>query len=85
LRLYRDRKRAGKKLFPRWILYGLLLLLYLLHNDLWFWDDPRLVLSLPIGLLYHIGFCVAAAILMALLVTHAWPERLEVEEEGDLE
>ncbi len=43
-----------------------LLALFVVHNDLWWWDDPALVLGLPIGLLYHVGFCFAAAIVMAV-------------------
>jgi hypothetical protein len=59
----------------RWPLaiYAALLALYVLHNDLWLWNDPRLVLGLPIGLVYHIGFCVAASAVLALLVLFAWP------------
>ncbi len=69
--------------FLRRLLYGALFVLYLLHNDLWFWHDPRLVLGLPIGMLYHICFCLFAAVLMALLVTCAWPRHLDLEEETD--
>ena len=71
-----------KKTLPRWTLYLALILLYLLHNDLWFWNNPQLMLGLPIGLLYHIGFCVAASILMTLLVNYAWPRQLEVKEKN---
>ncbi len=63
------------------LLYLLLFLLYLFHNDLWFWHDDRILLTLPIGLLYHVGFCVAAALMMWLLVGHAWPEGAETEED----
>jgi hypothetical protein len=38
-----------------------LVALYLLHNDLWWWDDPTLVLGLPIGLTYHLLLCLATA------------------------
>ncbi len=61
------------------ILYIVLFLLILLHNDIWFWNDARLVSGIPIGLLYHIAFCVAAALLMVLLVNFAWP-RLDLKE-----
>jgi hypothetical protein len=54
-------------------LYLALLALYVLHNDLWLWNDPRLVLGLPIGLAYHIGFCIAVSATLALLVVFAWP------------
>lgn len=65
----------------RLVLYLLLFVLYLLHNDLWFWHDDRILLALPIGLLYHVGFCVAAALMMWLLVDHAWPEAVETGED----
>jgi hypothetical protein len=55
------------------LLYGALAVLYLLHNDLWLWNDPRLWLGLPAGLVYHLGFCVAASALLGLLVVFAWP------------
>jgi hypothetical protein len=59
------------------------LALYALHQDVWFWRDARpLVFGfLPIGLFYHACFSVAAALLMGLLVAHAWPEHLEEEAE----
>ncbi len=59
-------------------LYAALVILYLLHNDLWSWHDGRLLLGLPVGLTYHIAYCLAAAVLMALLVRWAWPSQLTV-------
>ena len=56
--------------------------LYLLHQDFWFWRSSRLVFGfIPIGLFYHACFSVAAALLMWLLVTFAWPSHLEREVE----
>lgn len=43
-----------------------LLLLFLLHNDLWWWFDDRLVLGLPVGLAYHVGFCIVTAGVLAV-------------------
>ena len=63
----------------RWILYASIVVLYVLHNDIWFWYDPRVVLGLPIGLTYHVGYNIAATVLMFLLVRFAWPSHLEVE------
>lgn len=60
--------------------YAGLPLLFLLHNDFWLWDDRRIVLGLPAGMTYHVGFCVAATAVMLLLVNYAWPEHLEVED-----
>ncbi len=50
---------------------------YLLHNDLWLWDDSGLLLGVPVGLTYHIGYCLAVAALMALVVRFAWPDGLD--------
>ena len=69
----------------RWLLYGALLLAYVLHNDLWLWNDPRFVLGLPVGLTYHIGFMAVVVLLMLLLVRFAWPSHLEVEDEQESE
>jgi hypothetical protein len=59
-------------------LYIALILLFILHNDLWFWSDTRLIFGVPIGLLYHIVFCIVATLLMTALTRYAWPEGLEV-------
>ena len=61
----------------RTLLYAALVLLYLLHNDFWLWTDSRHVLGLPVGLTYHLIYCLASSILMALLVRYAWPADLE--------
>ena len=53
--------------------------LYLLHQDIWFWRTARpLVFGiLPVGLAYHAAYTIAIAGLMFLLVRHAWPQHLE--------
>ena len=55
--------------------------LYVLHQDFWFWRTARpLVLGfIPIGLFYHACYTVATALVMWLLVKHAWPSHLEEE------
>jgi Protein of unknown function (DUF3311) len=57
----------------------LLALVYVLHQDLWFWRDARpLVFGfLPIGLFYHAAYTVGASVLMWLLVKYRWPAHLE--------
>jgi hypothetical protein len=57
----------------------LILALYLLHQDLWFWDDaaPFLFGVLPVGLTYHVLYSIVVAALMALLVRWAWPFDVE--------
>ena len=47
----------------RWIIYGLVVVLALLHQDFWFWDDPTLVFDfMPVGLFYHALYSIAASI-----------------------
>ncbi|HWS52553.1 MAG TPA: DUF3311 domain-containing protein [Pyrinomonadaceae bacterium] len=57
--------------------------LYVLHQDIWFWRTARpLVFGvLPVGLFYHGCFSVAASLLMWALVKFAWPGHLEEEVE----
>ena len=57
----------------RTLIYVALILALPLHSDFWLWNDSRRVLGLPVGLLYHVGFCLAMSVLMALLVRFAWP------------
>ena len=63
----------------RFILAGIVIAVYLLHQDLWFWRTARpLVLGfLPIGLSYHAGFCLLCSAVMVLLVKFAWPSDLD--------
>ncbi|MCP3978846.1 MAG: hypothetical protein GY716_05880 [bacterium] len=65
------------------LLYAALVVVFLLHNDLWLWDEAGLVLGLPVGLTYHIGFCLGVSVLLGLLVRFAWPAGLGDEEGGD--
>jgi hypothetical protein len=55
--------------------------LYVLHQDIWFWRTARpLVFGfVPVGLAYHAAFSVACAAVLGLLVTFAWPGHLEDE------
>ncbi len=59
--------------------YGLILLLALVHQDFWWWDriDPLLFGFIPIGLAYHAGVSIAAACFWAMAVKYCWPEGLE--------
>jgi hypothetical protein len=63
----------------KWILLILTVGLIVAHQDYWSSDTAFPLLSnfLPIGLWYHLLFCIAAAILLALLVYTAWPTHLE--------
>jgi hypothetical protein len=68
----------------KWLLASLVLTVYLLHQDFWNWRqaDPLVFGFLPVGLAYHAGYSLLAAILMAVLVRFAWPKHLEDVESG---
>ena len=55
-------------------LYVTWVIVYLMHNDIWFWDNPSLVMGIPIGLFYHIVYCFVASVLLFLLIKNAWPK-----------
>ena len=62
-----------KTLFFLW-----LAAMVVLHQDFWLWKDKTLVFGfMPIGLAYHAGYSILAAISMAVLVTFAWPKELD--------
>ena len=53
--------------------------LYVLHQDFWFWRaaHPLVFGFLPVGLFYHACYTVATVLVMILLVRTAWPSELE--------
>jgi hypothetical protein len=57
----------------------IVLALYALHQDVWFWREARpLVFGvLPIGLFYHVAYAVVTSIVLAALVRYCWPAHLE--------
>ena len=66
--------KAAKRL----LLTALILAVYLLHQDYWNWSSAELVFGfLPVGLAYHAGYSILAAVTMAVLVKTAWPKHLE--------
>jgi hypothetical protein len=59
-------------------------MLYVLHQDFWFFRSARpLVLGfLPVGLFYHAAFTVVCSFLLWWLVVAHWPSHLEERAEG---
>ena len=62
-----------------WLAVAAIAVLYVLHQDFWFWHEARpLVFGfLPIGLFYHAAFTLACAGVLALLIALVWPIHLE--------
>lgn len=60
------------------VVWGLVVLLILLHQDIWFWDNRTLLFGfMPIGLAYHLGISLAAAFTWYLATIYCWPDELE--------
>ena len=68
----------------RRLVFGLIVLLAVMHQDYWWWDsiDPLLLGFIPIGLAYHAGVSVVAAVLWAMAIKYCWPDHLEDEIEA---
>lgn len=65
----------------------LVVVLFVLHHDFWNWSNQELVFGVvPVGLAYHAGFSVAAALLWLFAINFAWPSDVEAwAEEGSNE
>ena len=62
----------------RKLIWLLVVLLIISHQDFWNWEDERLVLEfMPIGLFYHVCISIAAAVVWLLACTFAWPKGID--------
>ncbi len=58
----------------KYVVWGLVVLLLTIHQDIWFWEDNTLVFGfMPIGLLYHACISLAAGFTWYLATKFAWP------------
>ncbi|MCH8851554.1 MAG: hypothetical protein IID41_02765 [Planctomycetes bacterium] len=66
----------------RRLVYGSIILLALLHQDFWWWDDSDTLVFgfVPVGLAYHALLSLAAGMLWALAVKFCWPAGVDVED-----
>ncbi len=63
-----------------YLVWALVVLLLVLHQDNWNWNNPKLVFGfVPIGLLYHVAISLAAAAVWYLATLFAWPAELAEE------
>ncbi len=64
----------------KYVIWLLVIVLIILHQDNWNWDDDTLVFGfMPITLLYHAGISVAAGVTWFLAIQFAWPTDLDEE------
>ena len=58
----------------------LVIILFVLHQDYWQWDNTQIVLGfVPYTLLYHVILSIATAIVWLLVVQFCWPKHLGVD------
>ena len=59
------------------------LVLLVLHQDFWNWDNANLVFGfMPVGLFYHACYSLVAALFWGIVMKVAWPSELEEWAEG---
>ena len=57
-----------------YVVWTAVIVLIVLHQDNWLWDNPTLVFGfLPITLLFHMGISLAATLTWFLATRYAWP------------
>jgi hypothetical protein len=61
----------------------LVLGLYVLHQDFWFWRSAHPIVfgMFPIGLFYHVAYMLVTAGLLWVLVRRMWPSHLHDQHE----
>ena len=63
----------------KFVVYALLVLLVIAHQDYWNWRtyEPIVFGFIPAGLAHHIGISVGAVVLWALAANFAWPRDID--------
>jgi len=62
----------------RLIIAGLVILLIILHQDNWNWENSNLVLGfIPVTLFYQMCISLGASVVWYLATKIAWPDELE--------
>ncbi|MFG0263156.1 MAG: DUF3311 domain-containing protein [Novipirellula sp. JB048] len=66
----------------KYVVWGLILVLVIIHQDVWNWGNDRLVFGfIPFTLAYHAGISIAASMAWFLATLYIWPQHLEDEVE----
>ncbi len=62
----------------RYVCYTLVILMFILHQDWWLWNDSTLLFGfMPIGLAYHGLFSIMASVTWGLTLYFCWPTHIE--------
>ena len=61
--------------YPKWV-FLLAVGLVVLHLNYWMWDSTRVVLGLPVNLLYHVVLSFSISLIMLVIVRRGWPDYL---------
>lgn len=60
------------------IIIGLVILLIVLHQDVWFWDNKTVLFGfMPITLFWHACISIGATVTWFLATRIAWPAELQ--------
>ncbi|MCA9258140.1 MAG: DUF3311 domain-containing protein [Planctomycetales bacterium] len=69
----------------RRFVWFLVVVLIVLHQDFWLWDDGRLVAGfMPIGLFYHVCLSCATAAVWLAATRYCWPDDLQSDRAGSI-
>ena len=63
---------------PTLVFVIVFIVLAVLHQDFWNWDNANLVFGfMPVGLAYHAAYSLVAAAFWAVVIKLGWPTKLE--------
>ncbi|TWT39565.1 DUF3311 domain-containing protein [Blastopirellula retiformator] len=62
----------------KYVVWSLVVILIILHQDFWNWDNANLVFGfIPVTLFYQVCISLGAGFTWFLAVQFIWPEKLE--------
>jgi len=66
----------------RYVVPALIVLLVILHQDVWFWHryDPLIFGFIPVGLAWHAGISISAGLIGWLAARYCWPAHVDVDQ-----
>ena len=65
------------------LVWVLIILLMILHQDVWLWQryNPLVLGFIPIGLAWHAGISISAAVVGLLAARYCWPVDVDVDDQ----